>query len=134
MATAYTPNPYDATRPIDADWAKMGAAEFRALKAAFMAPWIPKVITATAYTAEAADVGQLIWMQNGGTITIPADLPPGLIGVTGVQTTNVVGGAGVTITCPPSLQPLLYEDNAFAVLMHRASNNWLISGNLAFTV
>lgn len=132
MATFYVPDPYDPAKPEDADWVKIGAAELRALKKAFKGRWIPKRVTATTFTVTADEVGQLIRMDNGGIITVPMDLPPGIFGMSGLQATSLVGAEGVTILCPPSLRPTLYEDNAFAVTMQVATNIWLVSGNLMF--
>lgn len=132
MAGPYTPNPLDPSMPSDADWAKMGAAELRALKNFVKGRWVPKQVTATEFTVTDDEVGQLIRMVNGGIITVPAGLSPGLLGMTGLQATSLVGATGVTILVPPSLRATLFEDNAFAVAMQVATNIWLISGNLMF--
>lgn len=135
MATnPYVPDPRDPAMPEDENWAKIGAAELRALKNAFMRKWIPRRVETQEYTLVPEDVGQLIMMVNGGVIWIPKDFPPCLFGYTGLQTTRVapIAGGEVTLNVPPSLMSTLYEDNAFAVVMQMYPNIWLVSGNLMF--
>lgn len=125
-------NPYDPSTPTDADWVKHAAAEIRALKGALAKNWTPILVEDLEYTVEPEDLGQIIVMRNGGIITIPADLPAGLFGITGLQNTSVVGDTGVTLHVPPTLSASLYEDMAFAVCMRLSSDEWLLSGNLLF--
>lgn len=130
MGGPYTPNPNDPNRPLNSDEVQYGAEEIRDLKVKLNGTFTSKTVTATSYTLLSTDVGNLVYMQNGGTITIPAGLPSGLIGITGAANTFVIAGSGVTLVVPASLSNQLYEQNAFAVLMLRSANTWLLSGNL----
>lgn len=135
MAFDHGVNPYDPSTPTDADWVKHAAAEMRAMKIAFMKQWVPKLVNELTYTVLAEDIGQLIVMRNGGTITVPTELPFGLFGVSGLQTTRVVSGdVAQTLIVPPSLTSTLYEDYAFAVCMRVSASEWLLSGNLMFAM
>lgn len=131
MAGPYTPDPNDPTRPLNSDEVQYGAEELRKIKLKANGVFTTNTVTATTYTLLSTDVGNLVYMQNGGQITIPSGLPAGLIGITGLASTNLISGAGVTLVVPASLAARLYESNAFAVIMRRATNTWLLSGNLA---
>lgn len=134
---SYEVNPRDTSRPTNSDMVKMGAAEIRALKEAFTDQWAPRLINESTYTVTEDDVGHLLVMSSGGVVTIPAELPFGLFGVTGLQATTVQADKSVvlanTLLVPPSLTSTLYEDFAFAVVMRVSQNEWLISGNLMFS-
>lgn len=138
MTGPYTPNPTDPTRPLNDDEVQYGAEELRKLKLRFSTAFSNRILTGLTYTLVTDDIGNMIEMSNGGTITIPSGLGAGLIGITGkvtlTQVCNIVAGVGVTLVVAPSLQAKLFESNAFAVLMRLAANRWLLSGNLAFTV
>lgn len=130
MGGPYTPDPNDPTRPLNSDEVQYGAEELRKIKLKANGTFTTNTVTATSYTLLSTDIGNLVYMQNGGTITIPAGLPAGLVGITGNTGTNLIAGVGVTLVIPASLSNRLYEQNAFAVIMRRAANTWLLSGNL----
>lgn len=131
MSGPYVPDPNDPTRPLNSDEVQYGAEELRKLKGKVNGIFSTTSVSATTYTLLSTDVGNLVDMTNGGQITIPAGLPSGLIGITGNTGTNIISGPGVTLIVPVSLAARLYEQNAFAVLMRKAANVWLLSGNLA---
>lgn len=130
MGGPYTPNPNDPTRPFNNDEVQYGAEEIRDIKGKLNGVFTVATITASSYTLLSTDIGNLVYMQNGGTVIIPSGLPAGLIGITGAAGTRINAGSGVTLVVPASLSPNLYEADAFAVLMRRAANVWLLSGNL----
>lgn len=132
MGGPYSPNPNDPTRPLNSDEVQYGAEELRLLKGKVNGAYSCKQVTATTYTLLTTDLGNLVQMVNGGTVTIPAGLDAGLVGITGTGQVQVSAAGGVTITCSSSLQPKLYDNNSFAVIMRIVANNWLIAGNLAF--
>lgn len=134
MPGPYVPNPNDPTRPYNNDEVQYGAEELRELKGRVGGAFTCKEVTALTYTLLSTDVANMVRMVNGGTITIPAGLPPGLIGITGAEGTAIVAGDGATLLVPPSLRAALFEDDAFATLMRTNTNEWLIAGNLQFEI
>lgn len=132
MAGPYTPNPNDPSRPYNSDEVQYGAEELRKLKERVGGAFACNKVTASTYTLLSTDVGNMVEMVNGGTLTIPTGLSAGLIGITGAASTTIAAASGVTLRIESSLAPQLYGANAFAVIMRTAANEWLIAGNLAF--
>lgn len=134
MPGPYTPNPNDPTRPYNNDEVQYGAEELRELKSRVGGAFTCKQVTALTYTLLSTDVANMVRMVNGGTITIPAGLPPGLIGVTGAEGTAIVAAGDTTLITPPTLRAALFEDDAFVTLMKTGAEEWLIAGNLQFEI
>ncbi len=131
MTGPYTPNPNDPTRPLNDDEVQYGAEELRKLKGKVNGIFTCTQITASTYTLLSTDLGNMVRMVNSGTVTIPLGLDSGLIGITGTGQAQIAAVPGVTIQCSTALQPKLYDNNSFAVLMRTAANTWLVAGNLA---
>lgn len=89
---------------------------------------------ASSYTLSLSDSGEQIEMSGGGTLTIPLNssvaFPVGtsiLVTQTGASQLTVAGAGGVTINSSNGLK--LYGQWSSALLIKRATNTWLLSGD-----
>jgi hypothetical protein len=87
------------------------------------------------YTLQSTDIGKLIEMSGGGTLTIPSDttynFPIGTsIEILQTGTSQVtIAGAGFTPNSTPGLK--LRTQWSSASLLKRGSNSWVVLGDLA---
>jgi hypothetical protein len=86
------------------------------------------------YTLVISDRGKNVEMSGGGTLTIPLDssvsFPIGtsiLITQTGASQVTVAGAVGVTVNSSNGLK--LYGQWSSALLIKRATDTWLLSGD-----
>jgi hypothetical protein len=89
---------------------------------------------ATSYTLALSDTGKQVEMSGGGTLTVPLNssiaFPTGtsiLITQTGASQVTVAGAVGVTVNSSNGLK--LYGQWSSALLIKRATNTWLLSGD-----
>lgn len=89
----------------------------------------------TSYTLVIADAFKMIEMSAGGTLTIPLEasvnFPIGTaidIVQTGSSQVTIAGAVGVTVNSTPGLK--LRTQWSTATLIKRASNTWLVTGDL----
>jgi hypothetical protein len=89
---------------------------------------------ATSYTISILDIGKQVEMSGGGTLTVPLNssvaFPIGtsiLITQTGASQVTIAGSVGVTVNSSNGLK--LYGQWSSALLMKRATNTWLLSGD-----
>ena len=88
----------------------------------------------SSYTLVLSDKGKNIEMSGGGTLTIPLNssvsFPIGtsiLITQTGSSQVTVAGSVGVTVNSSNGLK--LYGQWSSALLIKRATDTWLLSGD-----
>jgi hypothetical protein len=89
---------------------------------------------ATSYTISILDIGKQVEMSGGGTLTVPLNssvaFPIGtsiLITQTGASQVTIAGSVGVTVNSSNGLK--LYGQWSSALLMKRATDTWLLSGD-----
>lgn len=89
----------------------------------------------SSYTLELIDAYKMIEMSGGGSLTVPPEssknFPVGTaidIVQTGSSQVTIVAGSGVTINATPGLK--LRTQWSSATLVKRASNTWLLMGDL----
>ena len=89
----------------------------------------------TSYSIVSSDLGKLIEMSNGGTITVPTDSQLFDIGSTvdivqtGSSQVTIVGDTGVTVNATPGLK--LRSQWSSATLIKRGNNLWVALGDLS---
>jgi hypothetical protein len=93
----------------------------------------------TGYQLTLPDVGRVVDMQGGGTLTVPTQATvPFPVGtqITVLQTSGsqvtISGAVGVTVrsTGATSTAPKLRTNNSAATLIHRYSNDWIVVGDI----
>jgi hypothetical protein len=96
---------------------------------------VPANVQASGYTLALADMGSLVEMSGGGTLTIPTNaavaFPVGCqipIMQTGASQVTIAGSGGVTVNGTPGLK--LRTQWAMAVLRKRATDTWVAIGDL----
>lgn len=99
---------------------------------------VPAIVSkSSSYTLVIGDAdNDIIEMSNGGTVTIPTNASvPFLTGTqimlvqTGSSQVTVAGTAGVTVNGTPGLK--LRAQWSSATLIKRASDTWLLTGDLS---
>jgi hypothetical protein len=89
----------------------------------------------TNYTLTSSDVGKLIEMFEGGTVTIPTDSEVFANGSTieiiqtGSSQVTIAGDTGVTVNGTPGLK--LRAQWSSATLIKRGNNLWVVTGDLS---
>jgi hypothetical protein len=89
----------------------------------------------TSYTLVSTDVGKLIEMSSGGTVTIPTDSEIFANGSTveiiqtGSSQVTIIGDTGVTVNGTPGLK--LRAQWSSATLIKRGNNLWVVTGDLS---
>jgi hypothetical protein len=89
---------------------------------------------ASSYTIALTDNGKQVEMSGGGTLTVPLNssvaFPVGatvLLVQTGATQVTVAGASGVTVNSSNGLK--MFGQWSAAVLIKRAENTWLLSGD-----
>lgn len=91
--------------------------------------------SATGYTLLLTDDGKVVEMSGGGTLTVPTDSVAFPVGTqitilqTGGSQVTVAGDTGVTVNGTPGLK--LRAQWSSATLLKRASNTWVLMGDLS---
>jgi hypothetical protein len=91
--------------------------------------------SATGYTLLLTDDGKVVEMSGGGTLTVPTDSVAFPVGSqitvlqTGASQVTVAGDTGVTVNGTPGLK--LRAQWSAATLLKRASNTWVLMGDLS---
>jgi hypothetical protein len=87
------------------------------------------------YTLISSDLGKLIEMSSGGTVTVPADSVIFSVGSTidiiqtGSSQVTIAGDTGVTVNATPGLK--LRSQWSSATLIKRGNNLWAVVGDLS---
>jgi len=89
----------------------------------------------SSYTVVSSDLGKLIEMSSGGTVTVPTDSEIFAIGSTidivqtGSSQVTIAGDTGVTVNSTPGLK--LRSQWSSATLIKRGNNLWVALGDLS---
>jgi hypothetical protein len=89
----------------------------------------------SSYTVVSSDLGKLIEMSSGGTITVPTDSEIFAVGSTvdivqtGSSQVTIAGDTGVTVNSTPGLK--LRSQWSSATLIKRGNNLWVAVGDLS---